>query len=117
MSFKTILQRLVDSTGATGAVLMASDGEVVESYSGTQAELDLIGAHQGIILTSIKDAAERSASSTVRSVTISTENSRLIILTVKEGYYIVVTAAKASFAGKILMEGALALKSVEQEMG
>lgn len=117
MSFKTILQNLVESTGATGAILLASDGEVVEAYSGTQAELDLIGAHQGIILSSVKDATERSAPGTVRSVTISTEKARLVILTVKEGYYIVVTAAKACFTGKILAKGALALKSVEQEMG
>lgn len=117
MSFKTILQRLVDSTGATGAILLASDGEVVESYSGTETELDLIGAHQGIILSSIKDATGRSDSGRVRSVTVSTEKTRLVILTVKEGYYIVVTAAKACFTGKILMEGALALKSVEEEMG
>lgn len=116
MSFKTILKRLVDSTGATGAVLLASDGEVVESYSSSQAELDLIGAHQGIVLSSIKDAAQRSASSAVRSVTISTEKTRLVILTVKEGYYIVVTAPRARFAGMVLMEGGGALKSVEDEM-
>lgn len=117
MSFKTTLQRLVDSTGATGAALMASDGEVVESCSSSQAELDLIGAHHGIILSSIKDAAERSASHAVRSVTISTERARLVILTVKEGYYIVVATARERFAGKVLMEGKLALKSIEEEMG
>lgn len=117
MSFKTILERLVDSAGATGAVLLASDGEIVESYSGTQAELDLIGAHHGIILSAIKDASERCTPGAVRSVTISTQKARLAIFTVKEGYYIVVTAAKSSFTGRILMEGALALKSVEEEMG
>lgn len=117
MSFNIILKRLAEAANATGAVLLAWDGEIVDSYSQSPIELDLIGAHHGIVLNIIKDAASRSHSDAVRYVSISTEKARLLIFSLKDGYYLVVTLGRSGYIGKVLRESDKAVKALEAEMG
>lgn len=116
--FDKILKELAQSAGATGAIMLDWEGEVVASYShSTALEMDLIGAHHGIILNIIKDAASRHGVSEVSSVSITTEKTRLAISTIKEGYYLVVTMDRAKPQGKALFESKRAVARIEEEMG
>lgn len=102
------------------------EGEIVEEYSTVEGfELDLIGAHHGIILDIVKDASTshnggRMAQNKVgiSSVIISTEGIRLIISTLKDNYYLVVAMPRsngiASFAA---YKSRKAIKKLEAEMG
>jgi predicted regulator of Ras-like GTPase activity (Roadblock/LC7/MglB family) len=119
VAFKTILKGLTEATGAEGAALLDKDGELVDSYSRSRdVEIDLIGAHHGIILNAVKEAASRQeASPEVVSVVISTERLRLAIATVKDGYYLVVAVDRARPAGLALFESRRAVKRIEEEMG
>ncbi len=118
MPFKAILQDLAHKAGATGAIMLDWEGEVVASYSaGDSLQMDLIGAHHGIILDIIKDASTRSDTAEVRSVSISTGNTRLAISSLKEGYYLVVALEKKHPIGRALFESKRAIKIIEAEMG
>ncbi|MDO8427366.1 MAG: roadblock/LC7 domain-containing protein [Deltaproteobacteria bacterium] len=118
MSFDLILKELTKNAGAKGAVMLDSDGEIVASHADSPSlEIDLIGAHHGIVLDIIKDATSRSAFSGVRSVAISTVKSRLAISTLKEGYYLLVAMGRSAPMGKALFESRRAVERIEEEMG
>lgn len=117
MPFKAILQELAEKTGASGAIMIDWEGEVVASYSlNDSLQMDLIGAHHGIILNIIKDASARIDLSDVRSVVISTREARLAISPIKEGYCLVVSLQKGRAIGKALFESGRAVKRLELEM-
>lgn len=118
MPFNAILQELAQKSGATGAIMLDWEGEVVASYSASDSlQMDLIGAHHGIILDIIKDASTRSDAPEVRSVSISTGETRLAISSLKEGYYLVVALEKKRPVGRALFESKRAIKVIEKEMG
>ena len=119
MPFKKILKDLVERAGATGAVILDKDGEILDQFSEqTNLELDLIGAHHGVILGILKDAVSRHEDfSEIGSVSISTDTMRLSICVVKEGYYLVVTTGRKTPAGRTLLESSRAVKLIEKEMG
>lgn len=118
MAFERILQELTGRAGANGAIMLADDGEVVASHSATEGlDIDLIGAHHGIILSIIKDASARSDFRDILNVSITTDKNRLAISTLKEGYYLVLAMAKALPIGKALYESGRAARLLEEEMG
>ncbi len=119
MPFKKILQGLVERAGAAGAVILDREGEVLDKFSeDAHLDLDLIGAHYGVILGIVQDAAGRQRdSSDIGSVSILTEKTRLSICVIKDGYYLVVTSGRKAPAGKTLLESSKAIKMIEAEMG
>ncbi|MBI1912676.1 MAG: hypothetical protein HYS21_11835 [Deltaproteobacteria bacterium] len=119
MPFTAILRDLTQKTHSTGAVMLDHDGELVASYSSFPSlEIDLIGAHHGIILNSIKDfSSRRQDLSGVKSVSISTTMMKLAISAIKDGYYLVLTMDRIRPIGKALYESQKAVKKIEAEMG
>ncbi|MBI5562368.1 MAG: hypothetical protein HY894_05900 [Deltaproteobacteria bacterium] len=126
MPFIKILQELTEKTGATGAAMLDWEGEIVAAHSASDGvELDLIGAHHGIILDIIKEAAlhhkdgrDERTSLSVTSVLISTGSLRLVISTLKDGYYLVVTMPRpGGLAGRTIYESKKAAAMLEAEMG
>ncbi|MBI5588219.1 MAG: roadblock/LC7 domain-containing protein [Deltaproteobacteria bacterium] len=118
MPFKAILQDLALKAGATGAIMLDREGEVVASCAQNDSlQIDLIGAHHGIILNIIQDASTRSDFPEVSSVSISTDSAKLSISSIKEGYYLVVALEKRRPIGKTLFESRRAIKKIEEEMG
>ncbi|OGQ55487.1 MAG: hypothetical protein A3J24_05605 [Deltaproteobacteria bacterium RIFCSPLOWO2_02_FULL_53_8] len=127
MSFINILKELTHVSGATGAVMLDWEGEIVADYSTSEGlELDLIGAHHGIILDIIKEAAAchydghkaHSNGLRVSSVIISTGGLRLIISTLKDNYYLVVTMPRSKgLASRAAYNSGKAVMKLEKEMG
>lgn len=118
MPFTRILKELTEKSGAKGAIMLDYDGEVVASYSEAETlEIDLIGAHHGIILNIIKDAAARSSGGMVSSVSISTDILRIAISSIKDDYYLVMAMDRRSPVGKAAFESRRAVKELEKEMG
>ncbi len=119
MPFNAILKELAEKSGADGAVLMSLDGEVVASFAGSPGlEMDLIGAHQGVILTTVQDAAARlKERGEVKAVSISTGNSRLTICALKESLCLVLAMNRSRHVGKALAESRKAIAKIEKELG
>lgn len=117
MPFKRILESLTKATGGKGAVMLNSDGEVVASCSESASiDIELIGAHYGIILDAVRDAAHRIDGSAVEAVSITTSIYRLAIYPIKDDHYVMVMLDKARPFGKLSMELKKSARMIEKEM-
>jgi len=120
MSFKAILENLVEKTpGATGAIMLDWEGEAVADFSKLQGmDLPVIGAHNGIILSLTRDALSRLKwEDDIKTIGIATEFTRLALSTIKEGYYLVVTLEKTGPFGRAFFEIKKSIRDIEKEMG
>ena len=121
MSFTAILKDLAHETGAIGAVLLDWEGEAIASYSGSPLlELDLIGAHHGIILDIARDAAGRQtgiSAGDITSIAITTSIGRLVISIIKDGYYVILALPRSVSIARCVFEVRKAIPLIEKEMG
>jgi predicted regulator of Ras-like GTPase activity (Roadblock/LC7/MglB family) len=119
MAFKTILKDLTTKVGATGAIMLDRQGEAVDRFSTSkELELDAIGAHKGVILNMLNDVARRRKNSgEVKSIGISTSNTRLAISPIKEGYYLLVAMDRKRPMGRAIFECKKAARKIAKEMG
>ena len=125
MSFKKILDKLVERSGALGAVMVADDGEVVEasapnssSQPDKELELDLVGAHHAVVLDLLAVIADESSElGLVKTVTILTKGARLVVTALKEGYMVILIMDRAASSARAAYESGCAVKMIETEMG
>lgn len=118
MPFKMILTELMDKAEANGAVLMDKDGEIVEHMSRNPSiDIDLIGAHHGIILNIARDASSSLDDlRDVKAISINTDRVRLTILCLREGYFLVLANGRNSFSGRSLLEAERAAERLNAEL-
>ncbi|MFQ5465064.1 MAG: roadblock/LC7 domain-containing protein [Thermodesulfobacteriota bacterium] len=127
MPFSAILRRLTERSGASGAVLVDRDGEVVASHpqpppappAGSEGlDMPLVGAHHAIVIERIREASSRAlpGAGPVKGTLISTTGASVVISTVKEGLCLVVLTGGGA-AGKVLFESGRAVRLIEEEMG
>lgn len=119
MYFEQILKDLTEKTGAYGAVIIAGDGEAVSSSAVSgEHHMDLIGAQHAAIFNMIKEASKgHPGSPKVSSVVITTDTSRLVLLSLKEGYFLLLALSRNVPAGRAIFESGSALRRIEEEMG
>lgn len=118
MSFHEILRGLVASLGAEGAVMIASDGEVVDVYASSESiEMDIIGAHHSVIFNAVKDIASRQGGAAIKYAAIVAGTSRLVLSAIKEGYCLVVALNGRGPLGRAIFESREAVARIEEEMG
>lgn len=114
MPFKAILKELVEnSPGSTGAILADWEGEAIEQYCLTDTyELKVTAAHQGIILSQLKDVLSGfPTAGALTHLAIRTENQLFIVGVVGDDYSLVMTMnnnillgqAERQFAHTILL--------------
>ncbi len=116
MAFKSILRKLTKSVDGYGAILLDEEGEVVDMFSARGGmELDMIGAHKGIVLKMLRRAVRDAEN--IHSIGISTEKLKLAISPVKEGYYVVVVSNGYTPLQRVFRETSRYLKQLEEEMG
>lgn len=89
--FKKILQEAVEGLpGAVGAIFADWEGEAVEQFfPGPDDDIKLLGAHQGIILNLIGEAAGESGLGPVRGVLITLDDAKIAVQPLKDGYFLV----------------------------
>ncbi len=118
MPFEAILHELTERSGASGAVLLGADGDMVASFTASPAlEMDLIGAHHGVILNIVRDAAERLDEGPVKAISITTGASRITVCSLKEDLCLVLVMKRQAQPGKALMESRRAIVRIEKELG
>ena len=131
MPFNAILRRLTERTGASGAVLVDRDGEVVASHPGSLRagpeglDMPLVGAHYAIVTERIREASSRAlpGAGQPSSALISTTGASVAISTVKDGLCLVVLTcgggrlAGGCGGGRVLFESKRAVRLIEEEMG
>jgi len=97
--YRRILESLLARIGgARTALLLDAQGEVVVGAGDLGERQRLIGAYQGIALGMAARTAERFEAGDVRSLVWRHEQGTVVLTTLKEGYYLVVSLGRESLA-------------------
>lgn len=97
MPYLVILQRLLQAVaGSLSALLLDPQGEVVVEAGQRDEQSRLIGAYQGIALATAQRATDRYEVGTVRQMLCRYSGGSVILLPLKDGYYLVVFLSSAA---------------------
>jgi predicted regulator of Ras-like GTPase activity (Roadblock/LC7/MglB family) len=101
--FREALREIVDKTeGGVAGLIMDSEGIAVESYARDDAPFDIttIGIEFGVVLGSIKRAAESLEAGKAHEVSIGTDKVVTLIRTLGESYFLAVAMRPDGNLGK-----------------
>ena len=101
--FKEALREIVDRTeGGIAGLLMDSSGIAIDSYArdGAPFDINTIGVEYGVLLGSIKKAAEMLEAGTANEVAISTDKMITIIRTLGSEYFLALAITPEGNFGK-----------------
>ena len=116
MPYRRILDSLLARiAGARTALLLDAQGEVVVGAGDLGERQRLIGAYQGIALGMASRTAERFQAGDVRSLVWRHDGGTVVLTTLRDGYYLVVSLGRESLpaAAIRLCEDARARLDVE----
>ncbi len=95
MPYQKLLESLLASLpGAHGALLLDQEGERVVEAGAADYRHRLIGAYQGIALQTARATARRWGSGEIRRVACRYEHGQLILLPLKDGYYMLLSVSE-----------------------
>jgi predicted regulator of Ras-like GTPase activity (Roadblock/LC7/MglB family) len=101
--FQDALRQIVEGTeGGVAGLIMDSEGIAVESYARSDAPFDItiVGIEFGVVLGSIKRAAESLEAGKASEVSIGTEKMITLIRTLGETYFLAVAIRPDGNLGK-----------------
>ena len=101
--FQEALREIVDKTeGAVAGLVMDSEGIAVDSYSRADAQFDIttVGIEFGVVLGSIKRAADQLEAGKTSELAIGTEKMITIIRTLNETYFLALALRPDGNLGK-----------------
>jgi predicted regulator of Ras-like GTPase activity (Roadblock/LC7/MglB family) len=101
--FRAALRDIVDKTeGGVAGLIMDSEGIAVDSYARDDSPFDIttIGIEFGVVLGSIKRAAESLEAGQPREVTIATDKMITLIRTLGDNYFLAVAILPDGNLGK-----------------
>ena len=118
MSFQKPLGDLVARVpGALGAILADWEGEAVDQVSLMDAyELKVIGAHKGVILTSLRKTLNRLGEDELKEIVITTDRTQTLVLPVTEEYFLVLTLLRGDVLGRALFEARRCVVRLKEEI-
>jgi predicted regulator of Ras-like GTPase activity (Roadblock/LC7/MglB family) len=98
--YRRILENLLArARGARTALLLDAQGEVVVGAGDLDERQRLIGAYQGIALGMASRTAERFDAGNVRTLVSRHEGGAVVLTTLKDGYYLVVSLGPRGVPG------------------
>lgn len=102
MPFRTILnQLLADVPGALGVVIVDWEGEAVDQATRIgEYDIKILGAHNGIILTLLRDALARLNSDYPEEVVIRTRQGATLIQPLTEDYLLILQLDKGALVAR-----------------
>jgi predicted regulator of Ras-like GTPase activity (Roadblock/LC7/MglB family) len=101
--FREALREIVDKTeGGVAGLIMDSEGIPVESYARDGAPFDIttIGIEFGVVLSSIKRAAESLEAGKATEVAIGTDKMVTLMRTLGDGYFLAIAMKPDGNLGK-----------------
>lgn len=118
MPFKALLGNMVQRVpGAQGAILADWEGEAVDQVGlMDDYDLKLIGAYKGVILTNLRDVANRLNQDQLKEIIITTERAQMIVLPVTLDYFLVFTLNRSDAMGRALFEARRCIKALQREI-
>ena len=117
MPYKRILEAILARVaGARSALLLDVQGEVVVGAGQLDERERLIGAYQGISLGMVSRAAQRVGIGEVRTLVSRHALGSVVLATLKDGYYLVVSLGPLSLVGGAVRQCEEARHQLNQEL-
>ena len=117
MPYRRILEALLASVpGSHAALLLDVQGEVVVGAGELDERHRLIGAYQGIALGMATRTAERYEAGGIRSLVWRHDGGTVVLTTLKDGYYLVVSLGRESLPAAAVRHCEDARTRLEREM-
>jgi predicted regulator of Ras-like GTPase activity (Roadblock/LC7/MglB family) len=118
MPFKALLKEMIERVpGAQGAVIADWEGEAVDQFGlMDDYDLKLIGAYKGVILTNMRDVANRLNNDQLKEIIITTEHAQMIVVPVNLEYFLVLTLNRSDVLGRALFEARRCLQALKDEI-
>ncbi len=108
---------LTRKLGAKGAAILDPQGEAIDIYTESpDFELDFIGARTGLILPLLDKATTNLDKGRVKSLGITTQKLRIAILTIQDGYFLLVATSPYKPLTRTIIESEKAIKGLVAEM-
>ena len=116
--FKEILKDAVAGTiGATGAIFVDGEGESVgHFFRGPEYDIKLLGAHCGILLGLVREAAGNIGQGEVRCMVLATDDAKVVVQPLKDGYSLVMLLDGRANTGMALRGAMRAAKILMEEI-
>jgi len=102
--------------GAEGALLLDPEGEVVVEAGARDERHRLIGAYQGLTLSTVRRANERHEAGAIAHVVCRHAAGTLILCPLRDGYYLVVSLSPEASLGRGLFHSGLARERLDAEL-
>jgi len=118
MSFEVILKELVEKVpGAVGAILVDWEGEAVMEHCHCESyEMRFIAAHEGIILTRLKDMQSVENVGAVENVAVTTSEWHLISGCIDRDYSLVMKVGRSCPVALALHHFQQAISELKKEI-
>jgi predicted regulator of Ras-like GTPase activity (Roadblock/LC7/MglB family) len=100
MPYQRLLDELVRTVQAGGALLLDADGEVVVEGGGRDDRLRLIGAYQGLALGAVRRTVARQGGGAIEYVLCRYAAATVIVRPLKDGYYLVLSVPAGGRVGE-----------------
>ncbi len=118
MPFKALLGEMLKRVpGGQGAILADWEGEAVDQVGlMDDYDLKLIGAYKGVILTNLRDVANRLNNDQLKEIIITTDRAQMIVLPVTLEYFLVFTLNRSDVLGRALVEARRCIHALQKEI-
>lgn len=117
MPYRQILERLLASVpGSRTALLLDAQGEVVVGAGDLDERHRLIGAYQGIALGMASRTADRFELGTVTSLIWRHEGGTVVIATLRDGYYLVLSVGPTTLLAAARRQCERARERLDEEI-
>ena len=117
--FKDALKDLVEGVdGGIASTVMDSSGIAVDTYARSDAAFDIstIGIEYGVVLGSIKRAAEQLGAGNAQEVVIETEKHSTVLRVVNDTYFIALAVKPGASLGKARFRIRIVLPTLVAEL-
>jgi predicted regulator of Ras-like GTPase activity (Roadblock/LC7/MglB family) len=117
-AFAEILQSMVERVpGAVGAIFADWEGEMVDQFAHVSLlEIQLAGAHWGVVLNQVSSVTERMRWGAVAELMIEAERGTVLIRRVTQQYFVVLSAKSGVHLATALRELERGAKTLLGEM-
>jgi predicted regulator of Ras-like GTPase activity (Roadblock/LC7/MglB family) len=117
LPYRRILEALLAKiAGARTALLLDAQGEVVVGAGDLDERQRLIGAYQGITLGMVARASQRVGGGEVRALVSRHAGGAVVLATLRDGYYLVVSLAPQALPAVALRHCEDARQQLDQEI-
>ncbi len=116
-TFTPILQRVIERVpGSMGAIFADCDGEAVDQVASDRGEIQILGAHYGIILNHVQSVLHLFHYGSADEIIVHHGKMDLVVRAVGEGYYLVLAVSAGSHLATVLRETAACANALRAEM-